>query len=221
MNHKPKSTDKDQCRNGMFGRNLTSEIYLMGRFCKTPEFRTQRDLSLPDRGNASCPPRSHSMPLTCNAVGDVLALIQLAIDVSKFLSDCRGAPAECRALCDELRSLERLLVLSKPTILALQDESLRELVAERLRMVSTHIDEGLRLVIKFSSAFDVSMPADPAQSWRTTMLHWVTKASQSVQWRLRRSADATACRMAIAHSFQPLTFAVLVYVLLRFICHHR
>ena len=40
-------------------------------------------------------------------------------------------------------SLERPLAISKPDILAPRDEGLRELVAERLRMVSAHINEGL------------------------------------------------------------------------------
>jgi len=35
MHQKPKNTDKDQSRNGMFGPNPMSEKYLMGRFCKT------------------------------------------------------------------------------------------------------------------------------------------------------------------------------------------
>jgi len=157
------------------------------------------------------------MTLTCNAVGDVLALIHLAIDIAKFLNDCHGAPAECRALCNELRSLERLLALSKPTILALRNEYLRELVKERLQIVSTRIEEGLQFIINFDSAFDVSVAADSAQCWRTTMLRWATKTSQSIKWRLRQSADAAACRVAIAQSVEPLIFSLLVYVSLSFI----
>ena len=154
------------------------------------------------------------MTLTCNAVGDVLALIKLAIEIAEFLNDCRGAPAECRMFSNEPRSLERLLALSKPTIIALRDESLREVVAERLQMVSARIEEGLQLIVKFRSTFDATRPT---QSWRTTLLRWSTKAFQSVEWTLRRSADAKACRVIIAQSFKPLIFLLLVYACLDFV----
>jgi len=153
------------------------------------------------------------MPLTCNSVGDVLALIKLAIDIAKFLNDCRGAPAECRALYDELHSLERLLTLSKPTILRLKDEGLCGLVAGRLQMLSARIEEGLQLVVKFHSALDVSATSRPPRSRRTTVVRWVTKAFQSVEWTLKKSADAKACRVTIAQSFEPLIFSLLVYAI--------
>ena len=47
---------------------------------------------------ASNTPHPPPMPLTCNAFGDVLALMELAIVIAKVLNDCRAAPAECRAL---------------------------------------------------------------------------------------------------------------------------
>jgi len=157
-----------------------------------------------------------SMMLSCNAVGDLLALIKLAIDIAKFLNDCRGAPAECCALCNELRALERMLTISKPTILALQDACLREIVAERMQMVSAHIEEALQLVTQFGSAFDVPVTTSPIQNRCTTLLRWATKAFQSVEWELRRYADVKACRVAISQSLEPLTFALLVHVCLSF-----
>jgi len=151
------------------------------------------------------------MPLTCNAVGDVLALIQLAIDIARFVADYRHAPSECRALLQDLRSMERLLALAQPTILAIKDAALKEATAERLRIVSQRVQDALNLVVKFRSAFD-NAPVDPRSKWRATIVKWVTKQSEKVAWALKRNGDAEACRVAIAQSFEPLTLALLLCV---------
>jgi len=152
------------------------------------------------------------MPISCNAVGDIIALVQLGIKVAEVLSESRKAPTNCRALCNDLRSLERLIALSRRTIDELQDLTLRETVIERLNDVSRQILDGLKLICNFDAAFDVS--ADHTErDWRQTLRHWGGVSKQSIAWALKHNASARDARAAIAQSYTSLIFALLVYVL--------
>ena len=42
------------------------------------------------------------VPITCNAVGDILALATLVLDVIRALNDARGSASEYRTFVDEL-----------------------------------------------------------------------------------------------------------------------
>ena len=152
------------------------------------------------------------MPVSCSSVGDIIALVQLGIKIVDVLNESRKAPADCRALCNDLRSLERLIALSQPAIDGLQDHTLRELVNEHLESVSRHILDGLRLVCNFDTAFDTS--TDHARRHlRQSLRHWATKSKQSIIWALRHNPSARDARATIAQGFTSLIFALLVCVL--------
>jgi len=152
------------------------------------------------------------MPITCNAVGDIIALVQLGIKIADVLNESRNAPADCRALCNDLRSLERLVTQSQPTIDGLQDHKLRELVRERLENVSRQIMDGLKLICNFNTAFDASINL-AEHHWRQVVKYWARKSKQSINWALKHNASARDARATIAQSFTSLIFALLVFVL--------
>jgi len=152
------------------------------------------------------------MPISCNAVGDIIALVQLGIKVAEVLSESRKAPADCRALCNDLRSLERLIALSHRTIDELQDLTLQEVVIERLNDVSQQILDALKLICNFDAAFDVSA-INTEREWHQILQHWGKRTKQSIDWALKHNASARDARVAISQSFTSLIFALLVYVL--------
>ena len=149
------------------------------------------------------------MPLTCNAVGDVLALIQLAIEIAKFLAEYRNAPAECRALLQDLRSMERLLAIALPTIRDIKDAALKEAVMEHRASSRSVFRMPSTLVAEFRSASD-DVPVNRGRNWRTTVSKFVTNQSERIMWAMKRNANAEACRVAIAQSFEPLVLALLL-----------
>jgi len=159
------------------------------------------------------------MSLSCNAVGDIIALVQLGIKIAEVLSESRNAPAACRALCNDLRSLERLIAISRPTIDGLKDHTLQQLVSERLDDVSHQRLDGLKLICNFDTAFDVSAHYTEPH-WRQTLRYWVKMSKQSITWTLNHNASARDARVSIAQSFTSLIFAVLVCVL-EAQTHHR
>ena len=149
------------------------------------------------------------MPLTCNAVDDVLAPIQLAIEIAKFVAEYRNAPAECRALLQDLRSMERLLAIALPTIRNIKDAALKEAVMERMHIVSQRVQDALNVVAEFRSA-SAEVPAGRGRNWRTTIIRCITAQSERIMWALKRNGNAEACRVAIAQSFEPLVLALLL-----------
>jgi len=151
------------------------------------------------------------MPISCNAVGDIIALVQLAIYVAQTLSDTRKAPAECRALCNELRALERLIALSRPAIDGLDSDQLRGLVDERLYEVCAAIMAGLELIVDMDTAFD-GAGRNESLDRRQRFSRWIRKARQNTTWALKEKASAREARAAIAQCFTTLNYALLVYV---------
>jgi len=151
------------------------------------------------------------MPISCNAVGDIIALVQLAIKVAQTLNDARKAPAECRALCNDLRALERLIALSRPAIDGLDSYQLREPVDERLYEVCAAIMAGLELIVDMDTAFD-GAGSKSGLDRRQCFNRWMRKARQSTTWALKGNANAREARVAIAQSFTTLTYALLMYV---------
>ncbi|KAH7103275.1 hypothetical protein BKA62DRAFT_697928 [Auriculariales sp. MPI-PUGE-AT-0066] len=147
--------------------------------------------------------------ITCSAVGDIVALVQLAIKIVEFIGECKDAPQDCLALCQELRSLERLLAVAKSTIAAIRSEEHREIVTERICVVGRHVAEGLDLVAEFNTAFTAS---DSHNGWKSRLISWSNKTQQLVMWKLKRKANAEAFRVTIARCFEPLIFALLLSV---------
>ena len=49
------------------------------------------------------------VPITCNAVGDILALAMLVLDVIRALNDAKGSASEYRVSVDELNGLRTIL----------------------------------------------------------------------------------------------------------------
>ena len=71
------------------------------------------------------------IPITCNAVGDILALAELLVDVVRALNDARGSALEYRTFTRELDGLRTMLttaarVAEDSADRALRDEIIRE-----------------------------------------------------------------------------------------------
>ncbi|KAH7103270.1 hypothetical protein BKA62DRAFT_697920 [Auriculariales sp. MPI-PUGE-AT-0066] len=146
-------------------------------------------------------------PITCNAVGDIIALVQLAITIVEFIGECKGAPQDCLELCQELRSLERLLAVAQSIIAEIRNEKHREIVTERLRIVGRHVAEGLDLVAEFDTAFTAS---DSRNGRKSRFAFLCKKTGQRVMWKLKRKVNAEACRVIIARCLEPLMVALLL-----------
>ena len=151
------------------------------------------------------------MPITCNAVGDLLALVELAIKIANTLNEARKAPAECRVLLSELQALQSLVELSRPMVEVLTDETLRRLVDQRLYAVTQRIHDGLALVVDLDIAQDTPHARSSTQQTLARKIkRWSRLSTESLRYALKKNADAHECREAISQSFTSLIYALLV-----------
>ena len=75
---------------------------------------------------------STMFPITCNAVGDILALASLALDMAKALNEIHGSPASYRALRSELESLHIVLASVHRAAELTNDTLLREQIVHQV-----------------------------------------------------------------------------------------
>ncbi|KAH7102337.1 hypothetical protein BKA62DRAFT_769771 [Auriculariales sp. MPI-PUGE-AT-0066] len=146
-------------------------------------------------------------PVTCTSVGDVLALVQLGIDIVKFVNDCHGAPTECRTLWSDFTSLERLLEATIPSVEAMRNIHIRDIVIERIMAVYELVLSGLQLIAHVDLV-DVASPVP--KSFQRSFLQWASRVRRCVQWKLHHSADAKKCQAKIGQALQHLMFAMLL-----------
>ena len=144
------------------------------------------------------------VPITCNAVGDIIALVQLACQIVTALNESRGARASCRELLAQLTSIANLLRVSQTAIDSLRDESLRKIVDAQLAMTTQCIEEALNKIAQFPQLLP-----QPTTS-RYTLGDRARTAWSSVKWELLGKADANACLDRVGLAFEPLTFALPV-----------
>ena len=145
-------------------------------------------------------------PISCNAVGDIIALVQLACQIVTALNESRGAQAECRELFAQLTSIAHVLEVSRHTIDSLRIDALRKIVDEQLASTSRYIQDGLGKVARFSDLLPQATTGRPTLGDRA-MTTW-----SCLKWEFLGKADVKACRDDFARAFQPLTFALFACV---------
>ena len=120
-------------------------------------------------------------PITCNAVGDILALAGLALDMAKALNEIHGSPASYRALRSELESLHIVLASVHRAAELTNDTLLREQIVSQIKRYEYSIRSALERIAKFSAlgragAADDSVPVKVKRQW------------YKIEWRLRQGS---------------------------------
>ena len=90
------------------------------------------------------------IPITCNAVGDILALATLVLDIAHALNDSRGSSAEYRAFTTELNSLNIVLASVARVAELTADVKLRAEIVYEADRCGKDIQRGLDRIVKFS-----------------------------------------------------------------------
>ncbi|KAH7102345.1 hypothetical protein BKA62DRAFT_700108 [Auriculariales sp. MPI-PUGE-AT-0066] len=146
-------------------------------------------------------------PLTCDAVGDAIALVKLAKDNVVFFSECRGSPAECQSLQSELALLESLLDTVIPAIEANAEEKLRNSVLQQMEVLYKLLLSGLN---KIACIDLVESTAPTTSSKRRTFIKWTNHVRKCVEWQIRHSADTKKRQAEISRALQPLMLSILL-----------
>ena len=136
--------------------------------------------------------------ITCNAVGDIIALATLVLDIYNALKESRGSPAEYKALNAELKSLHIVLAsiarvadLTSDTLL--QDEILRE-----VERCGNDIRRAIEKIAKFSA---LGREAASDHVLRVRLKRQLYK----LEWRFRYRGNVQTVREELALATQRLT----------------
>jgi len=145
-------------------------------------------------------------PITCNAIGDILAVASLILSIAKALDESRGAPAEYRAFVAELHSLGHLLNSIYRVTDGCADAELRRQIVKEVASTATDIHSALDKVAVFNSLSDLQ--ADDSSDRRSDAgipssfrfeRQWV-----KVKWRLFQHSkvvkvigELAACRQKL------------------------
>ncbi|KZV96114.1 hypothetical protein EXIGLDRAFT_747834 [Exidia glandulosa HHB12029] len=142
-------------------------------------------------------------PVTFNAIGDMIALLQVGLDIIKRLDSIRGARAEYRQLADELQALKPILLLYSRAIEALPDIDSRDLVLQPIASAYQDIGHALCLLANFDPLGLSVLPRATRGRSRLRVV-W-----SSLQWSLRGSADVKAGLEKLQKSVDRLKLALI------------
>ncbi|VDC01529.1 unnamed protein product [Peniophora sp. CBMAI 1063] len=90
------------------------------------------------------------IPVTCNAVGDILTLATLVLDIARALGESRGSASEYRSFTAELHSLHIVLASVARVAERATDPLLRDQIMGEVNRCGCDVRRSLERVAKFS-----------------------------------------------------------------------
>ena len=135
------------------------------------------------------------IPITCNAVGDILALAALVLDAIRALNDARGSAAEHRRFKSDLKGLHTILEAAARVAKDTVDDALRKELVREVDECGQDVQEALKRVTKFS-AIDTSGDGFRARATRTRY---------KLEWRFSRRDEVQTVRNELVTATQRLT----------------
>ncbi|KZW02853.1 hypothetical protein EXIGLDRAFT_374711 [Exidia glandulosa HHB12029] len=147
-----------------------------------------------------------TIPITVNAVGDIIALVQLGLRAVQRLDNARGAKAEYREVQSRLESLQSLLEFCAESLNSLSNADHKSAAMAHIDHARTQLATALQLLpgYKRLTAGTLASPVSTLRSIRSR----VRDASKSLSWELRQSANARACLVKLSESIQTIHLAI-------------
>ncbi|KZW02876.1 hypothetical protein EXIGLDRAFT_829000 [Exidia glandulosa HHB12029] len=149
-----------------------------------------------------------TIPVTANAVGDIIALVQLGLGAVQRLSNARGAKAEYREIQSRLESLQSLLELCEASVNSISDPDHKSTVTAHIVHARTQLATALQLLPGYKRLATASGTLASPVSTLHSIRSRVRDASKSLSWELRQSANARACLGKLSESIQTIHLAI-------------
>ncbi|KZV74386.1 hypothetical protein PENSPDRAFT_204182 [Peniophora sp. CONT] len=142
-------------------------------------------------------------PITCNAVGDIITLASLVLDITRALNEARGSASEYRVFIAELNTLHILLTSVARVAQDSIDGALRSEILAEIDRCGCHIRYALERIAKFSV---LSHDAAASDGLRVKFKRQLYK----IEWRFARRSDIQAVRADLSIATQRLTALLIV-----------
>lgn len=135
-------------------------------------------------------------PITCNAIGDITAVVQLIRDIVVALNDAHGAVEEYKQFVYVLKALGTVLSEVYDLAKASQNETLCQAVLEEVQRCCIDINSAHNSITKFEKLEET--PTRPTRSVRTSLIF--TK----LRWHFLRASDAAKYAKSFSESHHRL-----------------
>ncbi|VDC01805.1 unnamed protein product [Peniophora sp. CBMAI 1063] len=123
-------------------------------------------------------------PITCNAIGDIIAVVQLIYDIVKALDDTRGAVKEYKQFIHVLTALGTVMHAVHDLVKDSHDDILRRNVLQEIQRCCEDINQAQSSIAGFQKLEKAS--TDRASSRASAASTMFTK----LQWHLLKASDA-------------------------------
>ncbi|KZV61778.1 hypothetical protein PENSPDRAFT_274656 [Peniophora sp. CONT] len=138
------------------------------------------------------------IPITCNAVGDIINLASLILDVARALNDTRGSASEYRNFAGELNALHAMLTSAARIAEGSVDNALRDEIIREVDQCGRDVQRALSHIAKFSA---LGRDNDAGSARRVKLArHWY-----KLEWRFAQRNEAQAVRRELTTATQRLT----------------
>ena len=138
------------------------------------------------------------IPITCNAVGDILALAELLVDVVRALNDARGSALEYRTFTRELDGLRTMLTTAARVAEDSADRALRDEIIREVDQCGRDVQLALARIAKFS---ELGHGSSSASGMRARL----ARHRYKLEWRFFQRDDVQTVRKELATATQRLT----------------
>ncbi|KZV65383.1 hypothetical protein PENSPDRAFT_689945 [Peniophora sp. CONT] len=147
-------------------------------------------------------------PITCNAFGDIVAVIQLVLELVKALDDTRGAAVKYRLFVQELESLS-IMMGEAYRVAEGAPSTLQLLVLKEIQICTNNIEDAYRRTRGFEKLGESSQK----RTVKTKLLKRLVRkplglAAKKAHWHFRRTTDAQKYREIFRDCLQRLDFIV-------------
>ncbi|VDB85846.1 unnamed protein product [Peniophora sp. CBMAI 1063] len=127
-------------------------------------------------------------PITCNAIGDIIAVVQLIRDIVVALDDARGAAEEYKQFVHVLTALGAVMEAVYKLARDSPDDALKSVVLEEVRRCCNDINNAHNSIAKFDRLEGETSVRTSRAGTLFTKLHWhFLKASDATKYAKRFS----------------------------------
>lgn len=143
------------------------------------------------------------IPITCNAVGDIIALASLVLDIARALNDTRGAASEYRSFSDELNGFHTMLTTAARVAKDTDDDALRDEIVREVDRCGHDVQGALTRIGKFS-ALDANAARGSGVCVKLKR-HWY-----KIEWRFGKWDQVQTGRKELSMATQRITALLTV-----------
>ncbi|KZV74381.1 hypothetical protein PENSPDRAFT_204117 [Peniophora sp. CONT] len=142
-------------------------------------------------------------PITCNAVGDIIALATFVLDIIRALDETRGSVPEYSDFVGELRAMHTMLVAVVRISQDTMDGVLRKEIVSEVDHCGKDVQRALARIVRFSAlesagARSSSMRVQLARQW------------YKLEWRFSQRGKSEVVRAELRAATQRLTTLLVI-----------